>query len=218
MPSSASSGPSKTSTESENTGPRPAWVVDAAAPRPAASDGEPRADGRRTAGSYQTRNRSRLTRPRALPSMALPAEGNPMAAHAAEAGRIAVLAARPAVRDALAWAGAAEAEIAEETVRVTEIPAPTFREERRAVYVAERLESLGLAGVEIAPDRNVYALLPGDAEERPALALFAHLDTVFGEGVPVAVSRRDGRLYAPGVGDNSAGVAGLLCALRAMRE
>jgi len=44
------------------------------------------------------------------------------------------------------------------------------------------------------------------------------LDTVFGEGVPVTVSRRDGRLYAPGVGDNSAGVAGLLCALRALRE
>lgn len=142
-----------------------------------------------------------------------------MAVPPAVAARIAAVAARPAVRDALDWVARSESGIAEETIRVTEIPAPTFQESGRAAYVAERLNAFGLSGVTVAEDGNAYGCLGGDAASpRTALAVYAHMDTVFGGDVPVTVSQREGRLYAPGVGDNSAGLAGLLVALRAMRE
>ena len=142
-----------------------------------------------------------------------------MAAKPAAGSLVHELVARPAVRTALAWPSANAGRLAEETIRITEIPAPPFDEGRRAMYVAQRLSELGLDAVELADDGNVYALLPGaDAAAWPALAVFAHLDTVFGADVPVAVTARDGRLFAPGVGDNSAGVAGVLSALQAMRH
>ncbi|MGD9892983.1 MAG: M20/M25/M40 family metallo-hydrolase [Dehalococcoidia bacterium] len=141
-----------------------------------------------------------------------------MAVPPAIAARVAAVAARPTVRDALDWVARSEDVITEETIRVTEIPAPTFHESGRATYIAERLDALGLAGVTIAADGNVYGCLGGSASNTsPPLAIFVHMDTVFGHDVPVAVSQREGRLYAPGVGDNSAGLAGLLVALRAMQ-
>lgn len=127
------------------------------------------------------------------------------------------MATRAGVRDAFAWVERSEAALAAETIRVAEIPAPTFHEGARAAWVAERLRALGLKCVEVAADGNVYGLVAGRASGA-ALAVFAHLDTVFGPNVPVAVERRGGRLYAPGIGDNAAGVAGVLGALAALRE
>ena len=42
---------------------------------------------------------------------------------------------------------------------------------------------------------------------RPALALFAHVDTVFAADVPHDPVERDGWLHGPGIGDNAAAVA-----------
>jgi acetylornithine deacetylase/succinyl-diaminopimelate desuccinylase-like protein len=44
----------------------------------------------------------------------------------------------------------------------------------------------------------------------------AHLDTVFPEGTDVKVTRKGTRLYAPGVGDDSTGLATLLQYVRAL--
>ncbi|HEY1111333.1 MAG TPA: M20/M25/M40 family metallo-hydrolase, partial [Opitutaceae bacterium] len=52
----------------------------------------------------------------------------------------------------------------------------------------------------------------------PLLAVAAHLDTVFPEGTDVKVKRQGTRLIAPGVGDDTRGLAFLLAAIRAMRE
>jgi acetylornithine deacetylase/succinyl-diaminopimelate desuccinylase-like protein len=130
---------------------------------------------------------------------------------------ITALAAQAQIARAIDWLDGAEEFLAEETIRVTEIPAPTFAEGERAAYVAERLRALGLERVELTASGNVYALVGGSIGE-PRVALYAHLDTVFGADVAVGVSRRGGRLFAPGVGDNAAGVAGTLGALRALRE
>lgn len=129
------------------------------------------------------------------------------------------LAARPLVRAALAEVERAAAALVDETVRVTEIAAPTFAEGRRAAHVAERFRALGLDGVETAADGNVYGRLVGEDAHSPArLALYVHLDTVFGPTVAVTVSRRENRLFAPGIGDNSAGVGGVLGALSAFQQ
>jgi acetylornithine deacetylase/succinyl-diaminopimelate desuccinylase-like protein len=126
------------------------------------------------------------------------------------------IAAGSAVTRALAWSARSEAAFVEETIRIAEIPAPTFHEQARAAYAASRFRALGLERVEIAPCGNVYGLLPGDGP--PAAAFIAHLDTVFPQDIVHTVHRRDDRLYGPGVGDNAAGLAGLLGAITALRE
>lgn len=126
------------------------------------------------------------------------------------------IAARGPVTRALGWAARGEQVFTEETIRLAEIAAPTFHEDARALHTAGRFRDLGLARVEVDHVGNVYGLLPGDGP--PAAAFIAHLDTVFPAGVSCAIQRKDGRLYGPGVGDNAAGVAGMIGALRAMRE
>lgn len=104
-----------------------------------------------------------------------------------------------------------------ETVRITEIPAPTFREGVRAEYVHGRFEEIGgwdHLGVDSIS--NVVAVRRGDPG-RARLLICAHLDTVFpDEATPVTRSR--GRLTGRGVGDNSLGVAALLAVARAIQQ
>jgi tripeptide aminopeptidase len=65
---------------------------------------------------------------------------------------------------------------------------------------------------------NVIALIgPGDAAAGPPIAFAAHLDTVFPAGTPIAFRADGDRLCAPGIGDNSLGVAGLLHLARHLR-
>ena len=99
--------------------------------------------------------------------------------------------------------------VIDETIRVTEIPAPTFREGARAEYVRRRFEEIG-GWDDLAMDSmsNVVAVRLGEPGRARILAC-AHLDTVFpDEATPVTKSR--GRLTGRGVGDNSLGVASVL--------
>jgi tripeptide aminopeptidase len=120
-----------------------------------------------------------------------------------------------AVGKALAWAESHAAQIAEEAVRICEIPAPTFEEGERAKYVRGRFEALGLKDVTIDAAGNARGRRPGIGGG-PGLALAAHLDTVFPSGTDVKVKRQGTRLAAPGIGDNSVAIAGLLGMIEAL--
>lgn len=95
-------------------------------------------------------------------------------------------------------------------LQVQQIPAPTGNEHQRAHWVADRLRPLGLA-VTVDDLPNVYARVPGQAAQ-PALLVSAHLDTVFPRETDLTVRHASAqrRIYGPGIGDNSAGVASLL--------
>jgi tripeptide aminopeptidase len=101
-----------------------------------------------------------------------------------------------------------------ELVTLTEIPSPPFKEQARAALFAQLLGQSGLAGVETDPEGNVMALRKGAS--RGLLVVNAHLDTVFPEGTNVRVKRQGTRLSAPGVGDDTRGLALLLSLVRAM--
>ncbi|MHB8575609.1 MAG: M20/M25/M40 family metallo-hydrolase [Dehalococcoidia bacterium] len=98
---------------------------------------------------------------------------------------------------------------------IAEIPAPTGAEHRRADLVERRLRALGAEDVRQFGSGNVMGRL-GPAAGK-GLALVAHLDTVFSDAIDHTVTRRNGKLFGPGVGDNSAGVAGILTVLAAAR-
>src|SRR5437660_7018230 len=106
------------------------------------------------------------------------------------------LAASPSVRGALEWFRRERLWINEQHLKLCRIPAPTFFEQKRAEWMAERFRSLGW---EAKLDRagNVVASLPG-RRDAPSVAVTAHLDTVLAPRSPedVRVSS-DGRLLGP---------------------
>ena len=94
------------------------------------------------------------------------------------------------------------------------IPAPTGEEARRGAWIAARLAESGLD-----PRRDAL----GDVTVRfggdgPALVVAAHMDIVFA-GVEEIEPRHDvATIHAPGIGDNSLGVAALIELARAAAE
>jgi acetylornithine deacetylase/succinyl-diaminopimelate desuccinylase-like protein len=92
---------------------------------------------------------------------------------------------------------------------IQQIPSPTFAEAQRAAFLyqtflAEKLE-------DVRSDRigNIYARLPGHGNALP-LVVSAHLDTVFPANTNLEVRREEGKIIAPGIGDNAMGLAALL--------
>ncbi|NWF67843.1 MAG: M20/M25/M40 family metallo-hydrolase [Chloroflexi bacterium] len=106
----------------------------------------------------------------------------------------------------------------QQAIAIQQIPAPTFHEQQRALYVMEQFRALGLREVEIDRFYNVYGLLPGQRPSRWALMLAAHTDTVFPAETNLAVAHKEDFIYGPGLGDNSMGVAGLLALAAALKQ
>ncbi len=124
--------------------------------------------------------------------------------------------AEPAGAAALDWLGGQTEHFVADLITLSEIPAPTFAERARAEHVAACLRTLGLADVQVDTAGNVLGCL-GAGLPGPGVAFLAHLDTVFPAETDLRVTRRQGRLHGPGIGDNSAGLMGLLLAVEAMR-
>jgi acetylornithine deacetylase/succinyl-diaminopimelate desuccinylase-like protein len=107
--------------------------------------------------------------------------------------------------------------IVEETIELTEIPAPPFKEKARGEAFLAKLKALGLSDVEMDAEGNVMGLRRGTGPAGgPVVVLAAHLDTVFPEGTDVTVRREGTRLHAPGVGDDSHALAVELAFIRAL--
>jgi tripeptide aminopeptidase len=102
-----------------------------------------------------------------------------------------------------------------ELIALTEIPSPPFKEGQRAKAFLEMLKQAGLSDVEMDPEGNVMGVRKGTGGGA-LLAVLAHLDTVFPEGTDVKVKREGTRLAAPGVGDDTRGLALMLAVVRAM--
>lgn len=132
----------------------------------------------------------------------------------------------PTYRAMERWIDEHQSEYIQQLIAVTEVPAPPFKEEARARFVADAFRQAGLSDVSIDEEGNVVAIYPaGDSQAGTGvpgagdvLVISAHLDTVFPEGTDTRVRREGDRLYAPGVGDNSAHVAALLFIARGLLQ
>jgi tripeptide aminopeptidase len=139
----------------------------------------------------------------------------PSAAAAVDAATQAILA-DPKVIKTLEDIKADDATALTEQKRITEIPAPPYKEKVRAEYFLKRLQELGFKDAAIDSEGNVIALRKGSGGGRPKLVVSAHLDTVFPEGTDVTVKEKDGAILAPGIGDDSRGLAALLSLIKAL--
>ena len=85
-------------------------------------------------------------------------------------------------------------------IELTEIEAPPFKEEKKALEFSKRLEKIGIDKVWIDSIGNVLGLIKG-FEGKRNVAIDGHLDTVFPEGTDVKVRIKNDTLFAPGIGD-----------------
>ncbi|HUD93662.1 M20/M25/M40 family metallo-hydrolase [Sphingobium sp.] len=130
---------------------------------------------------------------------------------------IAAIKAKPAVKAAFAALEAEHDQWVENIVTLTEIPAPPFKEAARGKAYADMFRAAGLTDVEIDEAGNVLGMRRGTGKPGGKLVVVsAHLDTVFPEGTPVTVRREGSRLYAPGVGDDTSGLATQLSLVKAL--
>lgn len=107
--------------------------------------------------------------------------------------------------------------ILELAIAIQQVPAPTFEEGERANFVQAKFVEAGLQDVSQDELGNVYARLAGSGLGMPLVAV-AHLDTVFPHGTPLEVRADGDRVYGPGLGDNSIGVAALVELARLIRQ
>ncbi len=99
--------------------------------------------------------------------------------------------------------------------RLAKIPAPSHHEEKRAEAVREWLLSQGASpwNVRIDQAKNVVLLLPGENHDECSV-FSAHTDVVFDDTDELPFHEDETRMYAPGVGDDTANLVGLLMAAR----
>ena len=140
---------------------------------------------------------------------------SPLAAQAPDA-RVREIIAAASFKQAAAFIESDQERFIRELITLTEIPAPPFKEAARAKAFMAMLQQHGLADVEMDGEGNVMGLRRGGGGAPGVLVVSAHLDTVFPEGTDVRVKREGTRLSAPGVGDDTRGLALVLALIRAL--
>lgn len=120
------------------------------------------------------------------------------------------------VNQGLAFIEADQPRAIEDQKTMVMIEAPTFAEAQRAAFYAEYLKNLGLVDVHIDRHGNVLGRRPGKGNG-PNILLEAHLDTVFPVGTNVTPIEKDGKIYAPGICDDTRGLAANLSVIRALQ-
>jgi acetylornithine deacetylase/succinyl-diaminopimelate desuccinylase-like protein len=105
--------------------------------------------------------------------------------------------------------------ILREWIAITEINAPSLHEQPRAKYIEGLLRKYKLQNLRYDATGNLIAVRKGTGGG-PVVVFDAHLDTVFQPGLKIKATVRDGRVYAPGVGDDTRNIEALLATIRAL--
>lgn len=98
-------------------------------------------------------------------------------------------------------------------VELAQIPAPSHYEDRRAAFCKKWLEDHGAEGVYIDEAKNVIYPV-GCTADNPLVVIAAHTDVVFPDTDPLPLRVEDGKIFCPGVGDDTAHVVALLTVAR----
>lgn len=89
------------------------------------------------------------------------------------------------------------------------IPAPSNKEENRAEFCRNWLIEQGAEGVYMDSANNVIYPV-GCTGENPVVVFMAHMDIVFPDTKPLPMTIEDGKIKAPGIGDDTANLCALL--------
>lgn len=121
---------------------------------------------------------------------------------------------RPDVKAALAQLDREFANQTAEWIRIAQMVGKSEHEQARGAYVKTQFERAGLA-VRVDSIGNVTGVRKGTGGG-PTIVFAAHMDIVHPVETPLGVRRDGDTLRAPGIFDNSASVANMLAAIRAL--
>lgn len=96
------------------------------------------------------------------------------------------------------------------------IPSPTHHEEQRALFCKQWWEAMGATNAYVDEAKNAIFSLSDNG--RDVILFMAHTDTVFPDMQPMPYYEKDGKIFCPGVGDDTVNLAMLLFASRYMRQ
>lgn len=108
-------------------------------------------------------------------------------------------------------------QILAEWISLTEINAPSGKERDRAEAVRKVLVQAKLDKIYYDAKGNLIAIRKGTGSGK-SVVFDAHLDTVFQEGLKIKAQVRDGKVFAPGVGDDTRNIEAVLASIRALDE
>lgn len=100
-------------------------------------------------------------------------------------------------------------------MELVQIEAPTFSEAKKAARYKDFYKELGLTDVHIDKFGNVIGIRPGTKGGRK-IVMEGHMDTVFPFGTNVVPRIENGRVYAPGITDDTRGMVVPLSVIRAL--
>ncbi len=129
--------------------------------------------------------------------------------------QVKTLSARPDIKAAFDHVERNRDAILREWIAITEINAPSGKEATRAAFIENILRGFKSLDVRRDSAGNIIATRKG-AGGGSTVVLDAHLDTVFQEGLKIKVEVRDGKAYAPGIGDDTRNLEALLAMIRAL--
>ena len=111
------------------------------------------------------------------------------------------------------YAAACSEEALELLRTLGKIPAPSRQEDLRAVFCRDWLLTQGAVDVTIDKAKNVICKI-GCEEHEDLIAFAAHTDIVFPDMETLPMREEDGKLYAPGIGDDTSNLVNLLMAAK----
>ena len=123
---------------------------------------------------------------------------------------------RPDVKAANDYIDQNHDRILREWIAITEINAPSGHEQQRAKYIEGLLRSYHV-DVHYDSAGNLIAVRKGTGGG-PVIVVDAHLDTIFQPGLQIKAEIKDGKVYAPGIGDDTRNIEALLATIRALNE
>ena len=97
------------------------------------------------------------------------------------------------------------------------IPAPSHKEDKRAAFCKEWFQRQGNDRVWIDGAKNVICEVSGRQPEE-VIVLMAHMDVVFNDLEELPMHWEGSRLYAPGIGDDTANLVNLMMAYRYLKS
>ncbi len=121
------------------------------------------------------------------------------------------------IQKALAFIDADHANKLKELKEMVVLYGTPFKErELRSPMFQKKLEQYGAKDCVIDKHDNAFGWLRGSSG--PVVVFEAHLDTVFPKDVPLKVTEKDGRIYCPGIADDTSGLANVLAVMRAIQH
>ncbi|HUS19262.1 MAG TPA: M20/M25/M40 family metallo-hydrolase [Terriglobales bacterium] len=126
------------------------------------------------------------------------------------------LIASPEIQAAFKHVDEHKQDIQAEWIKLTEINAPSRFEQERAKAIEKILRKQKL-DVRRDDAGNLIATRKGTGGG-PTVVVDAHMDTVFQPGLKIKAVIKDGRIHAPGIGDDTRNVEGMLAMIRAMDQ